>query len=322
MSELDRHIASTAASQRGLITLDELRQAGASGTQATRRIATGRLERVERGVYAVDGLPPDPNREILATILATHGLVGVSHLAAARRLEIPGYRLAPQELSVERGVRLRRAGIRIHESTDLHRCRLVEIDGVPVTDAARTLLDLARYVGPKRLARNMEACRRMGLVDWPELIRTLVAHARRGRPGIRRFREVLAANCHRDTITDSDLELMVLALLLEHGLPEPVLHHQIWDGDRFVAEVDLAYPERRIAMECDGDIHLEKDVHERDLPRQNDLILLGWTVLRFTSDRYRFKPDTIVRDARAALRTSSPATCDTHNTHADLDVAG
>jgi very-short-patch-repair endonuclease len=265
---------------------------------------------VERGVYAVDGLPLDPDRGVLATTMATRGLVAVSHLAAARRFEVPGYSRAPLELSVERGVRLRRTGIRVHESTDLDRCRIVQIDGIPVTDAGRMLLDLARYVGPSRLARNMEACRRAGFVDWSDLTRTLLAHARRGRPGIRRFREVLAASCHRETITDSDFEMLVLALLLEHGLPEPVLHHQVWDGDRFVAEVDLAYPERRVAMECDGDVHLEKPVHERDLPRQNDLILLGWTVLRFTPDRYWTRPDTIIRDARAALRTrpAQPAT--------------
>ena len=86
-----------------------------------------------------------------------------------------------------------------------------------------------------------------------------------------RLRRVIAANAHREEITDSDFELLVLALLVEHGLPEPVLHHRIFDGSRFVAEVDLAYPELRIAIELDGKVHLEPEVRERDLPRQNDL---------------------------------------------------
>jgi very-short-patch-repair endonuclease len=311
VSELDRRIASITASNRGLITLHDLRGVGAGSPQVSRRLATDRLHRVERGVYAVDGLPPDPDRDLLATTLATRGLVAVSHLAAARRFDIPGYSRAPLEISVQRGVRLRRGHLRVHESTDLDRCRIVEVDGIPVTDPARTLLDLARYVGPQRLARNMEACRRGQLVDWPDLVRTLIAHARKGRPGIRRFREVLSANSHRNEVTDSDFEMLVLALLIEHGLPEPVLHHQVWDGDRFVAEVDLAYPQRKIAMECDGAVHRHKEVHERDLPRQNDLVLLGWTVLRFTPDRYWTRPETIVRDVRAAHRTrplAQPAT--------------
>ena len=46
----------------------------------------------------------------------------------------------------------------------------------------------------------------------------------------------------------------------------------------------------KIAIELDGSIHLEDDVRERDLPRQNDLVLLGWTVLRFTWKRFTERP--------------------------------
>lgn len=302
MADLDRRLAGIAAGRRGLITLADVGSGDPAHHQLSRRVANGRLERVERGVYAVDGLPPDKDRALIATITATRGLVAVSHLHAGHRIGLRGYRDARPELSVERGVRLRRSGIRVHESTDLDRCRIIDVDGVPVTDPARTLLDLARYIGPHRLLRNIEQCRRDGLTSWTDLIETLVNHARRGRPGIRLMREVIVANCHREEITDSTFELLILGLLREHGMPEPVLHHQVWDGDRFVAEVDLAYPERMVAMECDGDVHLEREVRERDLPRQNDLVLLGWTVLRFTPDRYRAKPMRIVSDVRAALR--------------------
>ncbi len=304
MSRLDRDLAAIASRRRGLITLETLQEHGMSRQQVAHRVATDRLVRVERGIYEVDGLPSDPDRAMCATILATRGLVAVSHLAAARRLKIPGYLQAPWEISIERGVRLRRSGLRVHESTDLDRCQIIKVDGLPVTDAGRTLLDLARYVGPKRLARNMEAARRLGLVDWPGMVQTLVRHARRGRPGTRRFREVLSQSCHRIEITDSDFEMLVLALLREHGLPEPVLHHRVYDGDRFVAEVDLAYPERRIALECDGDVHLEREVREKDLPRQNDLVLLGWQVLRYTPARYWTRPEHIVTEVRDAHRSS------------------
>jgi very-short-patch-repair endonuclease len=306
MTELDHRIADVAARQRGLVTIADVERR----QLLTTRAAAGRLIRAERGVYAINGLPPDDDRALLATRLTTRGRFGVSHLAAARRLGIPGYSTAPLEVSVDRGVRLRRPGLRVHESSDLDRCRIIEIDGVPVTDPARTLLDLARFIGPMRLLRNIEWCRRRGLVGWSDLITTLLAHARRGRPGIRRFREVLAANSHREEVTDADLEVLVLALLREHGLPEPVLHHEVWDGHRFVAEVDLAYPERMIAMECDGDVHLEEEVRERDLPRQNDLVLLGWMVLRFTPQRYRLHPTGIVAEVRDAHRTRSIRTGD------------
>jgi very-short-patch-repair endonuclease len=110
----------------------------------------------------------------------------------------------------------------------------------------------------------------------------------------------------REEVTDSHFELLVLALLAEHGLPTPVLHHKVLVGDRFVAEVDLAYPDLKIAIELDGKHHLDEDVWQRDLPRQNDLLLEGWLILRFTWKRVSEKPELVIREIRAALhaRTS------------------
>src|SRR3546814_6723942 len=87
----------------------------------------------------------------------------------------------------------------LHESTDLDRCKIVDVDGIPTTETGRTLLDLARFVGPRRLLRNIEWCRRQELVDWPELFDVLAAHARRGRPGIRLLREAIAARSEEHT---------------------------------------------------------------------------------------------------------------------------
>jgi hypothetical protein len=205
---------------------------------------------------------------------------------------------------VPRGYEHRRDGVRVHTSTDLHRSQSVVVDGIPVTGLHRTLLDLGRFVADGRLLRSIEWARRERGMTWSELIETLARHARRGRPGIRRLRRVIAANVHRSEVTDSDFELLVLILLAEAGLPAPVLHHRVMDGERFVAEVDLAYPHLRIAIELDGAAHLQAQVRERDLPRQNDLVLVGWTVLRFTWKRFVERPDLIVAEVRTAIRAT------------------
>ncbi len=116
---------------------------------------------------------------------------------------------------------------------------------------------------------------------------------------------MILSNAHREEVTDSDFELLVLALLREHAMREPVLHHRVFDGRRFVAEVDLAYPDLRIAIEPDGSSHLERDVRERDLPRQNDLVLLGWIVLRFTWKRLTERPESVIAEIREAIRTAT-----------------
>jgi hypothetical protein len=293
------------ARQHWLVTDADVRKEGGSPGAVTRRLSSGRWRLVDQRVYHLVGAPFTWRSSLLAPILSSGPGAVASHFAAGVLHGIPGCREGTPELTIPRGRERRRPQLILHTSTDLDRCRTVTIDGIPVTDVERTLLDMARRVSDRWLARTVEGARREGLTDWADLIATLVTHARRGRPGIARLRRVIAQHAHRTEITDSDLELMILALLLEAGLPEPVLHHRVMDGDRFVAEVDLAYPALRIAIEIDGRIHLDGEVRERDLPRQNDLVLSGWIVLRFTWARFRDRPESIVSEVRAAIRARS-----------------
>ena len=308
MSALDDRLLPVFARQHWLVSMDDVRDAGGSSQAAHDRLQLGRWERADRRVYRLVGAPTDWQQTVLAPILsAGRGVVvAASHHTAAVLHGVPGYGRGRPELTTPRPFNLRREGVRIHTSTDLQRCTVVVRDGIPVTDINRTILDLGRYESDRRVLRAIEWARRKELTDWDQLIATLARHARRGRSGIRRLRRVIVANAHRQEITDSDFELLLLALLLEHGLPEPVVHHRVYAGDRFVAEVDMAYPDRKVAMEADGPSHLESEVRERDLPRQNDLTLLGWDVLRFTWDRYVARPEHIVAEVRTAWDNAAP----------------
>ena len=93
-------------------------------------------------------------------------------------------------------------------------------------------------------------------------------------------------------------------MLVEHALPEPVVHHELRAVDgRLLAEIDLAYPHLKIAIELDGKVHQSVEVFERDRPRQNRIALEGWTILRFTWATFRDRPEEIVTEVRAAIRT-------------------
>lgn len=304
MSELDRRLATVAARQRQLVTLDDIAQAGGSRQNAHNRVIAGRYVRVERSVLLANGAPRSWETRLLATLLAAPPESLTSHLAGGRRYGLPGCASAGIEITTPRGRRFRRRGVRAHESRDLHLAQPRVLDGIPVTGPARTLLDLAGVVGDRLLLRMIEHARRTSLVTWTDLAEVLATHARRGRPGIRQLRRAVLANAHREEVTDTDMELLVLSLLREAGLPEPVVHHEVRDGDRFVAEIDLAYPPQKLALECDGDIHLRPEVRERDLVRQNDLVLLGWNVLRFSHKRVATRPGSVVREVRDALAGS------------------
>ncbi len=302
MGTLDLALVPRFAAQHWLVSRQQVMDAGGTDRQVDRRLASGVWERVDAGVYRLAGAPTPWEARVLAPLLSVGSGAVASHLCAARLHGIAGFGRATPEITIPRGAGARRADLRVHTSTDLDRTTPVLRHGVPVTSIDRTLLDLGRYVGDSRLLRAIEWARRSDQTTWAALIRTLRRHARRGRPGVARLRRLITANAHRDEITDSDFELLFLALLAEHGLPEPTLHHRVLDGQRFVAEVDLAYPLLKIAIELDGLHHLEREVRERDLPRQNDLVLLGWTVLRFSWERLAARPELVIAEVTAALR--------------------
>lgn len=68
--------------------------------------------------------------------------------------------------------------------------------------------------------------------------------------------------------------------------------------------VDIAFVERRLAIEVDGwawHCGVDRFVHDRR--RQNAVILAGWTVLRFTWHDLTSRPQAVVAQIRAALRS-------------------
>ena len=64
---------------------------------------------------------------------------------------------------------------------------------------------------------------------------------------------------------------------------------------------DLAWPDRRVLVEFDGDVHRDRRVFVKDLRRQNLLVLAGWTVLRFSSADVLGRPEYVVAAVRPAL---------------------
>lgn len=302
MATVDQVLAALARPQHAVFSGRQATSAGVSRKALLRRLAIGRLDRLDHDVFHIAGTPVTWEAKVMAAVLAGGPGAMATHRTAAVLWGFDDFRRGTPEISVPRGVRLRRRGVRVHSSTDLDRCGVRVRDGIIVTDPARTLLDLARFVGDRRLLEAIECARRQGLTSWSELTATLAKHARRGRPGIRRLRRVISADIARDEITDSNLELLVVSLFRERGLPEPVLHHRLVDSDgRLLAEIDLAYPALRIAIELDGSVHRERAVFEHDRPRQNGIVLQGWIVLRFTWRDLVERPSAIVAAVRAAI---------------------
>src|SRR5439155_15646509 len=98
------------------------------------------------------------------------------------------------------------------------------------------------------------------------------------------------------------LETQVLKLLRNAGLPIPILQYVVRDGSRFIARLDFAYPDQRVAIEADGfRYHDDRQGFDAERARGNEIQALGWHVLRITSKHLQQDPDVVVAWVRRAL---------------------
>lgn len=99
-------------------------------------------------------------------------------------------------------------------------------------------------------------------------------------------------------------ETWLRLILVDAGLPEPLLNHDISsERGEFLACADLAYPDLRIAIEYEGDGHRDRRRFERDINRFANLHDNEWSALRFTSEHVFRRPSIPpTRVARARER--------------------
>jgi G:T-mismatch repair DNA endonuclease (very short patch repair protein) len=76
-------------------------------------------------------------------------------------------------------------------------------------------------------------------------------------------------------------------------LPEPIAQHEIrGESGELLTIPDFAYPDRKIAIYCDGfAYHGNKETLESDSRKRNALQGLGWAVLTFWGRQILRNPD-------------------------------
>lgn len=97
----------------------------------------------------------------------------------------------------------------------------------------------------------------------------------------------------------SPRETMTRLAIIDVGLPEPQLNLDVLDPHGgFLACLDLAYPELKVAIEYHGQLHGAQ--YAADIERIERLRADGWIVIQVTSDTIRY-PNIVARRVRAAL---------------------
>jgi very-short-patch-repair endonuclease len=285
----DAAVARIAARQHGVVTAEQLREAGIDKSAVTRRVKAGRLHRLHRGVYAVGHRAPNFHTRWMAAVLASGDGAVLSHSSAAALWELLRPIDGPIHVSVPStsGLKSKR-GIRLHRcpslADPLSSPSSLPIRGgrgqgivtrrhrIPVTSIQRTIDDLDRCVPPYLIRRARRQAELKGI------------HLE----GIERKRQ------------RSDLEEDFLTLIHNHPLPETNVKLGRW-------EVDFLWRSRRLVVEVDsftyhrGSVAFEDD-HARDL----DLRQRGFTVLRFTDRQIEEEPARVVADVARALAQEVP----------------
>ena len=287
-----------AARQHGVVTGAQLIACGLLPGAIKHRVATDRLQRLWRGVYAFGHQELTREGRLIAAVLACGTGAVLSHRSAAAHWELlAAWANASIDVTVPtRGGRIQRPGIRLHCVRRLDPEDVTLKDGIPVTTPARTLVDL-NAVMPQRLTERALEQAQIRRVLLPGAVEAAVERANGRRT--RALRSLIARERRASTVTRSELEEGFLALVRHAGLPEPEVNARLAGY-----EVDFLWRSPRRVIEVDGyAYHSTRQATTRDRRKDDDLEAAGYRVTRFTADQILYDPsDTLERTRRALGR--------------------
>jgi hypothetical protein len=293
--------------------------AGVSRGELEALVAAGKLARVRRGAYATRAILDQAAREPgLAHAIKAAAVRGagkhedsvVSHESAAlmHGMDLlgdpPGTSLAEKvSLTVPLGTRTGRHAapdVSVHAAEVPPRHKEERFFRVPVTTAARTVVDIARTSMFMEGVVVADSALRLRIATRSAIGRVL-ADCKQW-PGVQKAREVAA---FATNLSESVLESCARVVFYQYELPPPVLQAPIRGRDgTVIARPDFCWPEYGTLADADGMSKYAgkegKAVMARHLRRDAALQDLGWEDVHFTWAELFGDPDSVpgrLRDA-------------------------
>lgn len=291
-------VAELARAQHGVVSRGQLLGLGIDSDAIKRRVRAGRLHPIHAGVYAVGHTAITRQGRWMAAVLASGDGAVLSHQSAAGLWGIWGSGAGETHVTVPRKTRSGRS-IRRHFSVLPDDERTV-LAGIPVTSAARAVLDLAAQKGDaaaESALREMEYLQLYGPVSLPTLLERHPHH--KGTPIVRVCLERLADD--PGGRIRSNLEELFLPFLDAHQIPRPRLNACLSiDDDRF--QVDCLWPDANLIGELDGfKAHGTKRAFRKDRRRDRRLGACGYHVVRITEDQLLAESRELAADLLALI---------------------
>jgi hypothetical protein len=287
-AELDRLLAT----QGGVIT------AAQALTFVTRRglegqLKSGALQKVWHGIYG--------RGEVTAALrLRGLDLLAGTTVPACMHTAAAVYGFDTEDTSNLHVLNPR--GGRLHSTRGLvvHRrdgAPLTLVGGRPATAPSWTAIEVARSLRRPRALATLDAALRSGTCSRGELTQAIEFQS--GRRGIVNVRELLPL---ASPLAESPMESEARLVMIDGGLPRPVLQYELIDLTGRLWRLDFAWPEFRVAAEYDGvDWHSGPDAFRRDRRRSAALQDLRWVVVPIIAEDVRHQPAHLVRRLDARL---------------------
>jgi len=290
--------------QDGLVSREQLEREGLNESARRRRVRAGLLIPVLPGVYRSSVVSESWRQFVRATGMWLRDRGVLSHLTSASLLGLVENEPFPVELiTSQRSLKAPCDRVVVHRVRQLEQRDTRLIDGMGVTTPVRTIVDLAGSLSPQRFEFVLDEARRRRLVAERPLREALDRLGRRGRAGIKQLRAVLDSGELLQPVPGSPFERHFIQFLDRRRLPMAERQFVIEDQvGNFVARVDFAYPDLKIAIECDSKKHhFGRGDWERDVERRSRLAALGWLVIHVSWDMLVNRPDELESLIRGAL---------------------
>ena len=192
-------------------------------------------------------------------------------------------------------------GVRVHRSKLLQEGDVAEVDGIPVTSLAWTVVDYAAIANQLQVRSVLEAMERRGLYIGRELDELLERTP--NRKGVKTLRAAIADMTGPAPWLQSVLEETFRELVRGSDLPDYEAN-AIVEGEC----VDALWREERVIVELDGyAFHKSRAQFEADRRRDAKLTVAGYRVLRVTQQRLQNEPEAVLAELRALLSAARAA---------------
>lgn len=292
VSPIDSAIAGRAQRHGGHVTRQELMELGLTPKAIRHRLRRGLLIEVYYGVYAVGHLPTNPIDGAHGALLAAGPRSALSHGSAGSVFRIYKRWGRPLEVTIPADRRPR--GLIVHHSRLLTQADITLHEGLRVTSPARTLLDLAPRLTPKRRVRVFNELRMehgMKVEEVESLLSRFPRH-----PGARLIRPIIGSAT--DEPSRSHFEDDWPRFAEQFGLTG-------WELNRHVCghRVDVLFLPDLLIVELDGwQTHGSRPSFEADREQDADILTrAGIPTLRITYPQFHSTPAKQARRIHAVL---------------------